>query len=376
MKYTEYRCEDFVADSYFRAWVKRPDEESSTYWQHFLTRHPEQTPVVAQAAKLVQSLSAAAADASIPVDAEQKAAIWDAIRDKVVAEQKQPRVLLPSRYLRPNWNWFAIAASIALIVGIGWWFDLNSPGELALRRQPEIAPSRDNFITKSNTTTHSKLIVLPDGSSLLLQKGSQIRYSSPFDAKSRIVHLTGEAFFEVAKDPSRPFFVYANGLVTKVLGTSFNVRAYAEDDDVVVSVRSGRVAVFAQSDENRQQKTTSLALEGVVLSPNQQIVFGRQLVHLAKPTGISPSTAQNVFVAAPDSFAFNATPLQEVFRQLEKAYGIPIVYDKETLGRCRLTADLTDEPLSEKILIVCKSIEASYQIDETRIVVSGPGCRP
>ncbi len=376
MKYTEYQCEDFVADSYFRQWVKRPDEESSSYWQHFLTLHPQQAPVVAQAAELVRSLSAATADASMPVDAAEKSVIWNAIREKLVAEQARTSVLLPTRPLQPNWNWLAVAATIVLVVGIGWWFGVNSPGELVLTRQPEVALSGANLITKSNTTTHAKLIVLPDGSSLLLQKGSQIRYSSSFDEKRRIVHLTGEAFFEVAKDPSHPFFVYANGLVTKVLGTSFNVQAYAEDDDVVVRVRSGRVAVFAQSDENRQRKTNSPALEGVVLSPNEQIVFARQPVRLAKPTGIAPATAQNVFVAAPDSFAFNATPVHEVFSQLEKAYGIPIVYDKETLGRCRLTADLTDEPLPEKMLIVCKSIEASYQIDETRIVVSGPGCRP
>lgn len=376
MKYTEYRCNDFIADSYFRQWVKQPDEESSRYWHNFLALHPQQAPVVAQAAELVRSLSEAASAAVVPVDAAQKAAVWNAIRDQITAEQRELPFLRPKRHHQSNWTWLAAAASVVMAVGIGWWFVANFPVRTNLTRQPTVTSSSGMLITKSNNTTHPKLISLPDGSSMLLQKNSQIRYASSFDERKRVVYLTGEAYFEVAKDASRPFLVYADGLVAKVLGTSFNVRAYSTDKDIIVTVRSGRVAVFAESDENRQRKVNSPNLEGVVLTPNQQIVFIRQQLRMVKPTEITPSAAQTVFTSTTDSFVFNATLVSDVFGQLEKAYGIPIVYDKETLGRCRLTADLTDEPLSEKMLIVCKSIEASYQIGESRIVISGPGCYP
>lgn len=376
MTYPQYQCDDFVADSYFRQWVKQPDKESSDYWQSFLALYPAQAPVIAQAAELVRCLSEATSAAAVPVDAARKTAVWNAIRHQIVAERRENPFLPPNRHRQSNSNGLAVAASIMIAVGMGWWFVANSLVRTNPTRQSAVANSALALITKSNTTTYPKLVSLPDGSSMLLQKNSRIRYASPFDKKNRVVYLAGEAYFEVVKDPSRPFFVYANGLVTKVLGTSFNVRAYSADKDVIVTVRSGRVAVFAESDENRQQNVNSPALEGVVLTPNQQLVFVRQSVSLAKPTQITPSTTQTVFAATPANFIFSATPVSDVFDQLEKAYGIPIVYDKQTLGRCRLTADLTDEPLSEKMLIVCKSIEASYQIGESRITVWGPGCNP
>jgi ferric-dicitrate binding protein FerR (iron transport regulator) len=86
------------------------------------------------------------------------------------------------------------------------------------------------------------------------------------------VYLTGEAFFEVAKDANKPFFVHANQVITKVLGTSFTVRAVADAPTVTVNVKTGRVAVFlANSQEDAQQAQTK-KLEGLVLSPGERVV--------------------------------------------------------------------------------------------------------
>jgi transmembrane sensor len=95
---------------------------------------------------------------------------------------------------------------------------------------------------------------------------------------------------------------------------------------------------------------------------------------LPKPEAVSPTIASRVVAFDTTSFQFNATPISEVFNQLEKVYGISVSYNKETLGKCRLTADLTDETLANKMIIICKSIEASYTITNTQLAVSGPGC--
>src|SRR5690606_37685879 len=84
------------------------------------------------------------------------------------------------------------------------------------------------------------------------------------ESGNREVKLTGEAFFEIKKDESRPFLVYAQGIVTKVLGTSFNIRARQGDEKIIVDVKTGKVAVFREKNSNE---------EPYLLTPNQQVVY-------------------------------------------------------------------------------------------------------
>lgn len=377
MNRQHYRREDFVADSYFRKWVKQPDEPSALYWQTFLAEYPEQRDTIEQAVELVRQLSTATTNLSAPADKMEEDSIWQAIRDQIDPERQSKFGRFGERQLWNGWGWLAVAASIIAVAGASWWWvQTGSARQPSVASQPITTPTDVALVEKINTTTKPQLVTLPDGSSIILHKGSQVKFARQFDSTKRAVYLVGEAYFEVTKDASRPFFVYANELVTKVLGTSFQVRAYADDKDVVVTVRSGRVAVFTKTDEDQQQKIDSPALEGVVLTRNQQIVFARQEVRLLKSKEISPTIVPQTFPFNPSVFVFDATPVSEVFDQLAKAYGVTISYDKEALRTCRLTTDLADAPLSEKMMIICKSIEASYKITGSQIVVSGQGCQP
>ncbi|WP_375448248.1 FecR domain-containing protein [uncultured Fibrella sp.] len=369
-----YTLEDFVADDHFRQWVKQPHGPSSRYWHTYLANHPEQADLIQQAADLVRKLSEATAALSESPNAVDEATIWSNIREQVLAQEDRRQSPFLTRHRSTGRRWLMVAASVLTVIGVGWWLQ-RSYSPQATNKTGQLANTHlQRHVDQTNIAEKPRLISLPDGSSVLLQKGSHLRYPKQFSGGKRMVYLTGEAFFEVAKDAKHPFFVYANELVTKVLGTSFTVKAYASDKNVVVTVRSGRVAVFTQSDKNRNQKISSPTLDGVVLTRNQQLVFARQPVRLSAPKGITPAVARDVFVLNQASFLFDATPVSEVFALLEKTYGISIVYDKETLGKCRLTADLTDEPLADKMLIICKSIEATYTITDTQLAVSGPGC--
>lgn len=376
--YTQFQCEDFVADSYFRQWVKQPDDASTRYWHAYLTNHPEQTDVITKATGIVRQLSAATASLADSTEPGEQAILWDAVRHRVAATEQNTGVSELYRHRFVGRTWLAAAASLLLVLGLIWWSqDLASDESGTVRREPATSGPLTPFINAENTTDLPQVVALPDGSSLILQKGSRVRYPRQFAQATRVVYLVGAAYFEVAKDPARPFIVHANELTTKVLGTSFNVRAYADDKHVVVTVRSGRVAVFAQSDEQQQRAINSPLLASLVLSRNEQVTFTRgeaQLVRskestpiVVSPKGVSLGTA---------SFRYEDSPVSGVFRELEDAYGIKIVYDKDALRSCRLTADLTDEPLTEKIRIICKSIEASYTVQPTQFVISGPGCQP
>ncbi|MBC8151681.1 MAG: FecR family protein, partial [Bacteroidetes bacterium] len=209
---------------------------------------------------------------------------------------------------------------------------------------------------------------------IILKKNSRISYAPSFTGSSREVYLSGEGFFEVTKNPDRPFLIYANGLVTKVLGTSFSIKAYPGDPNVTVEVKTGRVAVFTQSDPRINAKAGSRELEGVLLTPNQRIVYVRDEVRLAKslidaPQLISEAPTKN-------RFTFEETPVPAVFDALEKAYEVDIVYDEQLLANCPLTATLTDQPLFEKLDIICQVIEARYEVMDGQIVIYSRGCKP
>ncbi|XWW46422.1 FecR domain-containing protein [Fibrella sp. USSR17] len=375
MDYTYFTIEDFVADDYFRQWVKHPDKTSSLFWQTYLAKYPEQAETIRLAAETVNNLSDATAALSTPATAHEKAAIWTSIKTHVLTANDQQASPFLTRQLTTNWRWLAVAASVVIVLGLGWWAQRTYPtANPVTPGQVEVIQPLSAYVEQHNSTDTPQVVTLSDGTSIILRKGSQIRYPQQFTGGKRVVYLAGEAFFEVAKDAKRPFFVYTNKLVTKVLGTSFTIKAYGSDKDVTVTVRTGRVAVFTQSDEEKVQKINSPTLDGVVLTKNQQLVFSKEQMRMTTPKELPAAVAQRLFTIAPASFQFDARPVSEVFSLLERVYGINVIYDKATLGTCRLTADLTDEPLADKLLIICKSIEATYTITDRQVTISGAGC--
>ena len=110
-------------------------------------------------------------------------------------------------------------------------------------------------------------IVLPDGSVVDLNSGSGLKYSSSdFNSDSRSVSLTGEGFFSITKDSARPFYVTTAGIKLKVLGTTFNVKAYPDENMEEATLISGKVEIYASSDKTENGKP-------IVLKPNQRAVF-------------------------------------------------------------------------------------------------------
>ncbi len=212
-----------------------------------------------------------------------------------------------------------------------------------------------------NTWSVAQPVRLPDGSLVLLQPNARLRVPAMFAGTNREVYLVGSAFFEVVKNPARPFRVYANRLTTEVLGTSFAISA-APTGGVRVAVKTGKVAVFEQARGNRQARTNR-----VLLLPNEQVTFAPNRAELVKSVVSKPVSAG--LPAQPLSFTFRRTPLTQVLHTLEKAYGISIQFDEAALARATLTARLEDTSLFEKLDIITASTGTTYQVQERQIVV-------
>ncbi|EJL74384.1 FecR family protein [Chryseobacterium populi] len=154
------------------------------------------------------------------------------------------------------------------------------------------------------------MICLPDGTKVWLNAATSLRFPVAFSRKERRVEVIGEAYFEIAPDPQRPFFVSSGSQVIKVLGTHFNVSAYAEEKNITTTLLQGRVMVNTQKD-------------GIMLSPGQAAVFENGKV--------SSHTADiEQAVAWKDGILdMNGQSLEEVMRKIARWYDVEIIYQNQ-----------------------------------------------
>ncbi|GAB4016491.1 hypothetical protein GCM10028808_45110 [Spirosoma migulaei] len=258
----------------------------------------------------------------------------------------------------------AAAAVVVLGIGLGWYFLMNPAREADSARLTAQTGKRE-LVSKTNESSQPLRVALSDGSIITLKPGSHVQYPPRFTGNRREVQLVGEAFFEVTKNPERPFIVYANGLVTKVLGTSFTIVADAGKPTAEVVVRTGRVAVYRQTDKQENESD-------LVLKPNEKATFFRTDSRLVKSLADHPIVLRPAAIKT--HFVFDDTPVARVFRELDDVYGIHISFDEQALVNCTLTANLANQPLSAQLDMICLSIGATYQINGTRIQVSSRGC--
>ena len=295
-----------------------------------------------------------------------EARIWNQIQANKEGSHLRP--LYANRFWQSPAFGFAAAASIAILLGVlGWWVVQQSGQQTPTAIAADGVPV--GLTERVNQTKQAQRLRLTDGSTVTLQPGSRVRYPARFRADKREVYLTGMAFFEVVKNPKQPFFVYANELTTKVLGTSFWIRALPGDAQVQVVVRTGRVSVFSRvAGTNPAPAQRSKRANGLILTPNQQVVFNREA------TTFSKSLIAEPLALRPYTFTFRNAPVSEVLRAIGQTYGITIIYDEALLAHCPLTASLTQETLYGKLDLICQAIGADYQIIDGQIVVSTTGC--
>lgn len=349
-KYQTYILADFIQDDAFIQWAKSPDAAGDVFWEQIAALYPHQKDVIAQARQTVLNL----AELSRPAfDEEEAGLIWAQISGQMDdAPVSEP-------VFRLGWVRYAAAAVVVLLTawGIRHWY--HEPETLYAQRTEQL----ENVHEEINETGKEKTVQLPDGSRITLAQGSRMSFSGSMAGSKREVYLSGEAFFDVKRNPSKPFFVYAGELTTRVLGTSFTVRSFEKENVASVQVRTGSVSVEARA----PRKTQS-----VVLAPNQQVSFFRKeerlsmgLVRVPQPVIPQADLAR---------FTFNNAPVSTIFDSLSKAYGIEIVYDKEAVAACRLTSSVQEESLFEILGVICEAIEADYQVTGAKIRISDPHC--
>ncbi|QIL77051.1 FecR family protein [Hymenobacter sp. HDW8] len=293
-------------------------------------------------------------------------AIWQRLQHTKVNASSETRVVPhPATFWqKPLVRWAAALVLFALSVGLLLMF-----AESQVREPQQIVATADGWTRHRNNTQQVQEFQLPDMSRIELHPGSSLRYSTAFAGPKRQVYLQGEAFFKVSKNPARPFLVFTRQVVTTVLGTSFRVKAYADSKVASVAVREGKVAVQARKPAASDTASALVSAPSVLLLPNQQVVYSASSQRLKKELVDKP------VVLAPQSFEFEERPVAEVLQALEKAYGVDIVYDKEMLAGCTVSITFYEEPLFEKLGLLCKSLDAYYSLSDAQIILHSKGCQ-
>lgn len=231
------------------------------------------------------------------------------------------------------------------------------------------APVGDTgLITVTNTTKNIYKQVLSDGSHVWMMPGAQISYDRNFTGNKREITLTGESFFEVTKNPSKPFIIYSGNLITKVWGTSFRVRDSKELPYADVTVVTGKVSVklLHPSSFHKQIKASSNIADEVMIYPNQQVTYVKKSEQFAE----KPKADMTALVIwKKTSISFDNRPLKEVIPALDKAYHVNITTADEKIKSYLLNADFNGINFPEIMEILHKALDVDYEIKGQDVVL-------
>ena len=263
-------------------------------------------------------------------------------------ESKLP--VAPVRQSRFMWVRAAAFLLMALSAGVVYYY-LYGSAKVEKKNEPQ---ATINPLTRSD---HS-LVKLPDGSSVLLNSKSSLDYSK-FTSTTREVILSGEAYFDIAKDKSHPFVIHTGKLQTTVLGTAFNIRAYPEENNVTVTVTKGKVEV------GMENKTLG------IITPNQQISFNKkngstvqQQVH-----------ADSILIWKQNDLVFDNTTFEEAAMIISNRFNVTVTFENERLKNCRFTASfLNEDNIHQVLTVLCDVNNAAYHLKNNSVIIKGEGC--
>ncbi len=255
-----------------------------------------------------------------------------------------------------------VAASMAVVVAgaILWGMSGRNIRKAAVGVPAQTVVADAGVVPQAMVTGARKRVVrLPDGSTVLLNKDSRLDYPRVFRDTIREVVLSGEAYFDITHLAGRPFIVHTGKLSTRVLGTAFNIRAYPGDKAIAITVTSGKVQV-----------SNERAAVGF-LTADQQMRYD-----VASATIVKEKVDVRPLVAwRPSEVSFDDITMEEAARRVGEWLGVTVHFVNPALKDCRVTASFYREDQLEEILtVLCAVNEMSYTIHDKDVSIDGRGC--
>ncbi|MCC6289528.1 MAG: DUF4974 domain-containing protein [Chitinophagaceae bacterium] len=268
-----------------------------------------------------------------------------------------------------GWTLMTAAACVVLIIGTTIFY----------RSQNRTVPA-DSPLSYITRLAEKKSLVLPDGSKVILNAGSHISLAPDFGQTDRKILLDGEAYFDVAHDTTKPFIVQTSSMDVKVLGTAFNVKAYATDATYETSLIRGSIQLSLK----KEHKT-------ILLHPNEKYVLKEETKNISAATvntsGITPKSTQLPEGLVPvkidkkdtsivevswteNKLAFADEPLDEVAKKLERWYGVKIEITDAGIAKNAYTASFRNEDIMNVLAALQFSRPFTFKKENDEIIIS------
>ncbi len=204
-------------------------------------------------------------------------------------------------------------------------------------------------------------LLLSDGSVAYLNSGSSIKYPAGFPERgNREVFLTGEAFFEVARDTDRPFVIYTNDIGVEVLGTKFNVSSYPEDSTINTVLVEGSISVFAKESDG-----TSEEKKATILEPGYMAIWNKERNDMSHE-----EVDVDMYIAwIGGKITFNHLPFKDIVKKLERHYNVSINNTNKILDEEIFTASFDRETIEEVLQVFSRNFALRINIENNQIVI-------
>jgi len=248
-------------------------------------------------------------------------------------------------YFLLNAPMIQVAAALFLVV------TLASVIWLAVIRNDEVKVIAVNKIEK---------VILKDGTIVWLHKGAILTYDDNFNTSDRKVNLSGEALFEVAKDPAHPFSITSGKMIVKVHGTSFNLKTV--NKQLELDVLTGKVSVSSAFDP-----------DGVTVEANEKISYAE--TGLLKKAKVNAVEVSQMIDDTEYNMQFNDLTMDVVLNRIQAKFNVTTKVSDRELLTCHITADLTDHSLDKTLFMISQVLDMKYEIINETILINGRGCK-
>lgn len=267
--------------------------------------------------------------------------------DKILQKIRRSKKRNDSRFKNHGRFWQAKVAVILLICALsgGLGYILFNADKKNAETEQEVS-----FRTISTQHDQHRLVSLSDGTQIRLNSNSTVRIPPYFSDDERVVTLSGEAWFDVAKDESRPFHIQAGQASIQVLGTEFNVKTDKTSGNVEVAVAEGKVSL------NNRTETDGRA---AILTKNTFAIFN----HTNREILIEHTPVENYLSWISGKLYFYSEPLWVVSRYIERLYNVSFQFEEESLRQLPLSSNMAREDLTSVLDIISKTLGIGYTLD-------------
>lgn len=268
------------------------------------------------------------------------------------------------------------AAVFIMAFFLAW---LLKPGEQ--QQQADLTVKKVNYLRITVPYGSKSTIELPDSSKVVLNSGSSLEYPDQFGETDRTVYLHGEAYFDVARNKQKPFYVKTDDVTIKVLGTQFNVKSYPEEDIMETVLVSGSVEILpnhqAFDQRNKEYKR-------IMLKPNEKAVFLRDGLSLkeglpaqsnlrpilkATIAGQKSEKTETDIAWKSDILILSNEPFSEIVKKLERWYNVEITLKDKALGSTRFSARFHGESITDVMRALSLTQPFAYEINKNIITI-------